>query len=195
MIRATLGGPARAPVEVSSMDRRSLVVGALVGGALVAFGMCLALSSAFPTAGAEEPPVLGGPPQDPMTPTSPGPTVNPINGPNLTRAAGGGGSGFGMGGANQTAIALSAPVGGESVVYYFDTEQQRLLVYQYQSRGDKSGLRLLAARHFDYDLKLDDYVTSPTRSDLKAAYEAAFTKSGGRSGELPAKRVEFDPGK
>jgi hypothetical protein len=100
-----------------------------------------------------------------------------------------------MGGANQTAIALSAPAGGESVVYYFDTAQQRLLVYQYQSRGDKSGLRLLAARHFDYDLKLEDYGTTPTRADLKAAYDAAFSKAGGRGAEASGKRVEFDPGR
>jgi hypothetical protein len=173
------------------MDRRSLFAGALLGAAAVAGALAFVSSEPFPEASAEDPPILGG--MDPADPVSPGPTINPIDSQPFGRTGAGGG--YAMGGANQNAIALSAPLGGEAVVYYFDTKEQRLLVYQYQSRGDRSGLKLLAARHFDYDLKLDDYVTSPTRSDLKAAYEAAFTKSGGRSGELPAKRVEFDPGK
>jgi hypothetical protein len=172
------------------MDRRSLFVGVVVGAALAALG--LAWTSPLPTASAEEPPTLGPPPQNPMFPVAPGPTVNPSDGPNVTRATGGGG-GFGMGGANADAIALSAPVGGESVVYYFDTRQQRLLVYQYVLRGDKSGLKLVAARHFDYDLKLEDYGTTPTRTDLKEAYDAAFARS--RAGEIPAKRVDLDPGR
>jgi len=172
------------------MDRRSLVVGVVVGAALAALAVAW---TPLPTASAEDPPTLGGPvPQNPMFPVSPGPTVNPSDAPSVTRATGGGG-GFGMGGANADAIALSAPVGGESVVYYFDTKQQRLLVYQYVLRGDKSGLKLVAARHFDYDLKLEDYGTTPTRGDLKEAYDAAFARS--RAGEIPAKRVDLDPGR
>lgn len=173
------------------MDRRSLVVGLVAGAALAA--VALSLSSPLPAASAEEPPVLGPAPLDPMNPLGPGPTVNDSDGPHTARPATGGGGGFGMGGANQDAIALSAPLGGESVVYYFDTRQQRLLVFQYVLRGDKSGLKLLAARHFDYDLKLEDYGTTPTRADLKSAYDAAFARS--RSGEPPAKRVDFDPGR
>jgi hypothetical protein len=184
------GAPAPAGEALSMLDRRSLVLGTLFGAALGAVALGLALSGSLPSASAEDPPVLGGP-KDPADPIGAGPTVNPATGPNVTRATGGGAGTFAMGGANQTAIALSAPAGGDSVVYYFDTHQQRLLVYQYQVRGDKSGLKLLAARHFDYDLKLEDYGTSPTRTELKAAYDA-FAKAGG---EPPAKRVEINPGR
>jgi hypothetical protein len=175
------------------MDRRSLAVGAFLGATLAGLALGVSLSSSFPSAFAEDPPVLG--PPNPLNTPAAGPTINPVDGSNTSRpTAGGSGGGFGMGGANQTAIALSAPLGGESVVYYFDTQQQRLLVYQYQARGDRSGLKLLAARHFDYDLRLEDYGTTPTRGELKAAYDA-FQKTGTRPGELPPKRVEFDPGR
>jgi hypothetical protein len=174
------------------MDRRSLVVGVIAGAGLCALALSFVASSPFPAASAEEPPVLGGQPANPMVPQGPGPTINPAEGPNYTRATGQGGGAFGMGGANQTAIALSAPHGGDSVVYYFDTQQQRLLVYQYVSRGDKSGLKLLAARHFDYDLKLEDYGTTPTRTELKSAYDA-FSK--GKTPDLPVKRVDSQPGR
>jgi hypothetical protein len=181
------------------MDRRSRWVGVLVGGWATTLAFAMPFSP-FRAARAEDPPpVLGGQlPLDPMTPDSPGRTINPSGG---TFQRGSGSPGYGMGGANQTAIALSAPaIGGEAVVYYFDTVHQRLLVYQYHG-GDRGGVRLLAARHFDMDLKLEEYrdVSEKSREDLKKAYDAAFGRAGGpgkgAADDLPVKKVEINPGK
>jgi hypothetical protein len=114
--------------------------------------------------------------------------------------------GGGTSDSNNTAIALSASIGGgESVVYYFDTVNQRVLVYQYKGRlatsdrplraQDKGGLRLLAARHMDFDLRLEGYrdLSERTRSQLQSAYEATAAKKGKGAGDLPAQSVEFGP--
>ena len=109
--------------------------------------------------------------------------------------------GGGTSDSNNHAIALSASImGGESVVYYFDTQARRLLVYQYKGNiqgnkplgsRDKGGLRLLAARHFDYDLKLEGYrdLSQRTRGQLKGSFESAFEGKGGKSNPFPVKKV------
>ncbi len=98
--------------------------------------------------------------------------------------------GGGTSDSNNRAIALSASIGGgESAVYYFDTVANRVLVYQYKGRlsssdrplraGDAGGLRLLAARHIDYDLQLHGYrdLSENTRNQLRAAFEKAMGKA------------------
>ena len=100
--------------------------------------------------------------------------------------------GGGTADSNNRAIALSASIGGgQSVVYYFDTVRERVLVYQYSGRlisgnralrkGDRGGLRLLAARHMDYDLRLHGYrdLSEQTRNQLKSAFDAQMKKKGG----------------
>jgi hypothetical protein len=127
----------------------------------------------------------------------------------IPRGLRGAGSTYSGGGgtadSNNRAIALSASIGnGESVVYYFDTESRRLLVYQYRGivghnkplgSGDSGGVRLLAARHIDYDLKLESYrdLSEQTRNQLKDTFETAI---GGEkdSGGLPTKTVEVPGG-
>lgn len=114
--------------------------------------------------------------------------------------------GGGTSDSNRTAIALSASIGGgQSVVYYFDTVNQRVLVYQYAGRlvsgsralrkGDRGGLRLLAARHMDYDLRLNGYrdLSERTRNDLKALFDAEMAKQGGKKapGGLPVKKLNM----
>ena len=182
------------------MDRRSMWTGFLPGGWVTTLVFAMPFSP-FRAARAEDPPpVLGGyvPPFDPGSPDLSGRTINPSAG---TVARGQSNSGFGMGGANQNAIALSAPIGsGEAVVYYFDTTQQRLLVYQYHP-GDRGGVRLLAARHFDMDLKLEEYrdLSEKSRDEMKSAYDKAFGKGAppakGGADELPVKKVEIQPPK
>jgi len=139
----------------------------------------------------------------PNGPTLPGPTVNPIGG--FDRSGGTYNPGQGTADSNNHAIALSASVGnGESVVYYFDTEARRLLVYQYRGLighsntlepSDKGGVRLLAARHIDYDLKLEAYrdLSEKTRDQLKDLMESGFTGSKADRA-MPTKTVNVPGG-
>ena len=130
-----------------------------------------------------------------MNPTTPGRAINPSDGSDRGRAtpnAGGNTSG-----ANSHAIALAGSIGsGESVVYYFDTDHQRLLVYQFKT-GERGGVKLMAARHFDYDLKLEEYrdLSDKSRDELKAAYDATFGKAPPPSEDYPVKKVESSSGK
>ena len=190
------------------MDRRSTVVGALAGAVLAA-GL-LSLPSPFRTALADgstptpgpipfplppaNPPSPGPAPADPVTPNSPGRTINPSEG---SRDRGTPNIGGGTSGANNHAIALSGSIGsGESVVYYFDTDHQRLLVYQYKP-GERGGISLVAARHIDYDLKLEDYRdrSEKTRDQLKSMYDASFAAAGAAKEDFPVKKVEIPGGK
>ncbi|MHC5010145.1 MAG: hypothetical protein ACYTG6_04240 [Planctomycetota bacterium] len=165
------------------MDRRGFLIGFLAGGwiatllvvGLLHFGSDLG----FRQAQAEDPvgppvaplPTAGGGPNGPVLP---GPTVNPLDGPVTPR--GGANPGGGTSDSNRRAIALSASVGsGESVVYYFDTVASRLCVYQYKP-GNRGGLRLLAARYIDFDLRLEQYRDLSERSprEMREAWEEAM---------------------
>jgi hypothetical protein len=194
------------------MERRSLVVGLFGGAALAALASAFAVGVVAPAHAEDAPsapaaPGLGNPQGslDPLDQGGPGRTINPSSGSrerSVTTA-----QGFGTSGSNQHAIAITGPVaGGESVVYFFDTDHQRLLVYQYRAGsggsvlnpGDRGGIALVAARHFDYDLKLEDYRdrSEKTRDQLKAAYDAMFpTGAPAKSDELPVKKVEIPGGK
>jgi hypothetical protein len=137
------------------MNRRGFLVGFLAGGwiatlavlALLHFGV-----DGLQAARAQDPPNAAGAPNGPPLV---GPTVNPINQGITPRGTPN--PGTGMVNANNRAIALSCSVGGgDSVVYYFDTVTNRLCVYEYKG-GSRGGLRLLAARYIEYDLKLERY--------------------------------------
>jgi len=203
-------------------SRASLWIGFLAGGwfatLLFVFApVLLPRDAGLRTAQAEDPPApvapipiplpvpAPGPGGSPASPISPGPTVNPINPgfePRGTQPVSGGGTAD----SNGRAIALAASIGGgESAVYYFDTIEKRLLVYQYKGiiQGsdpldirDKGGLRLLAARHFDYDMKLEGYrdLSQRTRTQLKDAFEATFSVPDGKANTLPTKKVEVQGG-
>lgn len=176
------------------MDRRSLIIGALAGGWLATLALLL-LPALGPGVGlgtrahAEDPPAGEAP--NPNGPRSPGPTVNPIDAFN---ARGGPNPGGGTSDSNNRAIALSASIGsGQSAVWFFDTARERVLVYAFEP-GSKGGLKLLAARHFDMDLKLEGYndISAKSRSELKEAYDEAFAGSapaGAGAGGLPPKKV------
>jgi hypothetical protein len=189
------------------MDRRSWWIGFLAGGWIATMAVVFLLPSlGVRSARAEDPPGPAGPggqsPFGPTGPTFPGPTVNPLDAgrePKGLPSMGGGTSD-----SNRTAIALSASIGnGESAVYYFDTEAKRLLVYQYRGvighnrtlgSGDTGGLRLLAARHIDYDLQLSSYrdLSEKTRNELK---EMMVESSAGGSGAPgPASKTVNVPG-
>ena len=116
-------------------------------------------------------------------------------------------AGGGTSDSNRRSIALSASIGGgESVVYYFDTVSQRLLVYQYKGRlptsdrplraQDKGGLRLLAARQIDFDLKLQGYrdLSERTRAQLRRAFESSTKRPKAPRGPKPL-QLELGGGK
>lgn len=170
--------------RIEGSNRASIWIAFLAGGWLATVLVGAAFLWGTPTvplgqARAEDPPANGA---DPQTPNSLGTFERPQGGiPN---------PGGGTSDSNNRAIALSASVGGgESVVYYFDTEAQRVLVYQYAGRlptgdrplsdRDRGGLRLLAARHIDFDLRLEGYrdLSEQTRNQLKGAFETAAAKA------------------
>lgn len=182
-------------------------IGFLAGGWAATLLMILLPSLGFRTALAEDPPESAVPlPPPAVQPGDGGPLIPPITPPNTfeprgTQAIPGGGTGD----SNNHAIALAASIGpGESVVYYFDTKAQRLLVYQYKGiiqgskpldRRDRGGLRLLAARHMDFDMKLQGYrdLSEYTRSKLKGAYDKAFSGKKSSGNPYPTLKVGDEP--
>lgn len=190
------------------MSRRaSLWIGFLAGGWAATLLLILLPALGLPTLGlrtavAEDPPtpVAPGPPPavQPTEDTLPGPfrTDSRRDPRGLTAIPGGG-----TADSNGHAIALAASIGGgESAVYFFDTRAQRVLVYQYKGivQGskpldgrDRGGLRLLAARNMDYDLKLNGYrdLSEMTYPRMKKAFDDAFSGKKGRNNPFPVKKV------
>jgi hypothetical protein len=176
------------------MDRRSLLIGLLAGG-WVATLACLFVPG-LTRAWAEDPPGASGQQPNPNGPRTAGPSVNPMDGYQGPRAVPN--PGGGTSDSNNDCIALSASIGGgQSAVWFFDTERERVLVYAFEP-GSKGGLKLLAARHMDMDLKLQAYndISDKTRMELKEAYDKNFAsepadapKNG--AGGLPVKKVEL----
>lgn len=188
------------------MSRSSLLIGFLAGGwaatLLLVFVPALGLRGAM----ADDPPgtpIL--PPAGSNTPSSPnatGPSLPSPSGNSFNRGSPNPSSGTSD--SNNRAIALSASApGGDSLVYYFDTIAQRVLVYQYKGLisgnkplrpNDKGGLRLLAARHIDYDLRAEGYrdLSEYTREELKEKFEAVYgkKKSGNKVGGIPTKVID-----
>jgi hypothetical protein len=125
-----------------------------------------------------------------------GPTVNPLGSETTPRGIVN--PGLGTSDSNNRSIALSASIGGgTSVVYYFDTVANRLCVYQYVG-GSKPGLRLLAARSIEWDLKLNSYrdLSEKNPREMQAEYEQQMQQERARKdgGVLPTKRVDLPMG-
>ena len=185
--------------------RASLWIGFLAGGWAATLLLILLPALGLPTLGlrtavAEDPPTPVGPPPavQPTEDTLPGPVrTDPRRDPRGLTAIPGGGTGD----SNNHAIALAASIGGgESAVYYFDTKAQRLLVYQYKGivqgskpldSRDRGGLRLLAARHLDFDLKLEGYrdLSEYTRTQMQKAFDSASSGKKSRNNPYPTKKV------
>ncbi|MDJ0973070.1 MAG: hypothetical protein QNJ98_01245, partial [Planctomycetota bacterium] len=146
-----------------SSSRTSLLIGFLAGGWIATLVFVFVIGAGGATDGlirdaaADDDPQPNAQPQPSGIPLPPLP--DPFNGagPNTTggrpEVPGGRGipnPGGGTSDSNNRAIALSASIGGgESVVYFFDTVERRVLVYQYKGLvsgnrplrpGDKGGL-------------------------------------------------------
>ncbi len=101
-----------------------------------------------------------------------------------------GGSGGGGGDANRDLIAVTGSYGsGASVLYLVDTRTRHLTVYK-TDNGRK--LEFVAARNFDYDLKLDTYNDGSeagfSPDDLRRSWNKTRGGSSSRpvDGDLPA---------
>lgn len=176
------------------MTRKGFLVGFLAGGWLATILIVLLPHLGLLSAQAEDPPGSANQPYGPGSGPGPGSTVNPSN--SGFRPRGRINPGTGTSDSNHRSIALSASVGsGESVVYYFDTVAQRLCVYQYEP-GKRGGLRLLAARHIDFDLRLVAYrdLSEKTPREMRAAYESSM-RDAGRGGSGPARAGNVHPTK
>ena len=189
-------------------SRASLWIGFLAGGWAATLLLILLPSIGVRTALADDPPQPvspGGPPPavQPTDDTLPGPfRTNSRVDPRGVQAIPGGGTGD----SNNRGIALAASIGGgESAVYYFDTVAQRLLVYQYKGivqgskpldASDRGGLRLLAARHLDFDLQLEGYrdLSEWTRTRMQKAFDDSASGKGQKNGLFPTKKVGVDGG-
>lgn len=203
---------------MSSSSRTPLLVGFLAGGWLATLVFVFVIGGTGGTAGllpeasAEDPPPNAQPqppgiplpnpfPDNPLDPGNTGPGTSRLSGRGIPNPGGG------TSDSNNRAIALSASIGGgESVVYFFDTENQRVLVYQYKGAvqgnrplrpGDKGGLRLLAARHIDFDLMLEGYrdLSERTREQLREKWESIYgSKAAAKKKGFPVKKVPVGPG-
>ena len=178
------------------MNRKGFLIGFLAGGWLATILIVLLPHLGLLSAQAEDPPGTNNQPYGPGSGPGVGPSVNPSSSGFTPR--GRVNPGLGTSDSNNRSIALSASVGsGESVVYYFDTVAQRLCVYQYLS-GNRGGLRLLAARLIDYDLRLEAYrdLSEKTPREMREAYESSMRAAGkgGDGGALPDKRVDLPGG-
>ena len=199
--------PSRAPLWIGFLAGGW--VATLAFGALVWFGGLKGLSIPATPAYADDPPAFGDADGDqPADPGLLGDIFGGVTGSSGSRSRsdtpGVSNPGGGTSDSNNRAIALSASVGGgESVVYYFDTVAQRILVYQYKGRlptsdrplraEDKGGLRLLAARHIDFDLRLEGYrdLSERTRNQLRSAFDAAMAKKAPKGSGIPDQDVEL----
>ncbi len=210
-----MSDPLSRPAEVSRPAKplprhTGLWIGFLAGGWAATLLMILLPSLGVRTAVAQDPPESAQPQPPPAVQPgdSPGPfglpipPVTPGREPTGRQVVPGGGTAD----SNNHAIALAASIGGgESVVYYFDTRSQRLLVYQYKGiiQGskplgdrDRGGLRLLAARHLDFDLRLEGYrdLSENTRTQLKTAFEDAYSGKKSRGNPFPTHKVKAGGG-
>ena len=199
--------PSRAPLWIGFLAAGW--VATLAFGALVWFGGLKGLSIPATPAYADDPPAFGDADGDqPADPGLLGDIFGGVTGSSGSRSRsdtpGVSNPGGGTSDSNNRAIALSASVGGgESVVYYFDTVAQRILVYQYKGRlptsdrplraEDKGGLRLLAARHIDFDLRLEGYrdLSERTRNQLRSAFDAAMAKKAPKGSGIPDQDVDL----
>ena len=175
---------------------RGLLIGFLAGGWLATVVVLLLPQIGLLPAHAEGGIVIPLPPSPVGAGGVPvGPSVTPIGGSNTRGIVN---PGLGTSDSNNRSIALSASVGGgASVVYYFDTVAQRICVYQYDVRH-KGGLRLLAARSIEWDLKLMTYrdVSEKSPSEMREAYERSMQAGQGKrkGGPLPTKKVALPVG-
>lgn len=151
-------------------DRRDVVIAAMAAALLFTAGLLVgrAGDDLVPSAHAQDNTPPGGInpqnpsggitiAQDPLAPlksrvTTTGPTASDSN-------------------SNNRFVAVTTPIGsGESVLFLVDSKKEQIALYQFDRN---KGLKFLAARKIDYDLRIDGYqdMSEFTRSELKQEYQ------------------------
>jgi hypothetical protein len=162
-------------------DRRDVVIAAMAAALLFAAGLLVgrAGESVLPSASAQDSPSgVGGTnranpgsgitiTQDPLAAlksrvTTTGPTASDSN-------------------SNNRFVAVTTPIGsGESVLFLLDSEKEQITIYQFDRN---KGLRFIAARKIDYDLKINGYEDRSryTRNDLKQQFEKQIAREAAKA--------------
>ena len=162
-------------------DRRDAVIAAMAAALLFATGLLVGSAghSVLPSAGAQNAPagVGGNGPgkggagitiaQDPLAGlksrvTTTGPTASDSN-------------------SNNRFVAVTTPIGsGESVLFLVDSIKEQITIYQFDRN---KGLKFVAARKIDYDLKINGYEDKSryTRNDLKDQFEKQIARDAAKA--------------
>ncbi|MEM8883981.1 MAG: hypothetical protein AAGD14_07935 [Planctomycetota bacterium] len=105
--------------------------------------------------------------QDPLAPlksrvTTTGPTASDSN-------------------SNNRFVSVTSPVGsGESVLFLIDSKKEQVAVYKFNRN---KGLRFLAARKIDYDLRIHGYQDESefTRDELRTQYDKQIARDAAKA--------------
>ncbi len=161
-------------------DRRDLAILLLTGGLLFCLGLLLGQgASVLPEAGAQDGVRIDTPigpvniPSDPFSGNRPRITDR-LNSRTVASQASDSDS-------NNRFVAVTIPIGsGDSVLALVDTRSERLLMYRFLRN---KGLQLVAARQFDFDLRLSGYQdrSEYTRDELRKEYEKSLAKIAAKS--------------
>jgi hypothetical protein len=164
-------------------DHRDYAIVALAGALLFCIGLLVGRGSLLPAAGAQDESseqegggaVIPGIPSpipvpDPFANRPTNPVAERLEGRTVAPTASDSDS-------NNRFVAVTMPIlGGGSILCLIDTDSERVLMYEYLR---KKGLRLIAARQIDYDLRLQGYqdVSQYTRDQLRKLYEKERAKA------------------
>ena len=161
-------------------DRRDVVIAAMAAALLFTAGLLVGRTGDvdLPAARGQDAPSGGLTPvnpksggitigQDPLAPlksrvTTTGPTASDSN-------------------SNNRFVAVTTPIGsGESVLFLIDSKTEQIALYKFDRN---KGLKFLAARKIDYDLKIHGYqdMSEFSRSDLKQAYRKQIAQEAAQA--------------
>jgi len=167
-------------------DRRDYLIAALAGALLLCLGVLIGhQASVLPAAHAQGGKDTRG--FDPEAPLNlPGSALLPGGGSGVSITNGNGVRPGGVTGgvstyasdsnANNRFVAVTCPIGsGESVLFVIDAKTDQLAVYQYVRR---KGLRFVAGRKVDYDLKISGYqdISEFSRGEMRRLYEKELSR-------------------
>ena len=182
-------------------DRRDYLIAALVGALLFVTGVWLGTSdllseSILPAANAqgfdpEAPVVDDGSGAAASGAGNPNIGININNNPNSNITGRGTSASFGSdSNSNNRFVAVTSPIGsGESVLFVLDAKTDQLAVYQYVRR---KGLRFVAGRKVDYDLKISGYqdISEFSRNEMRRLYEKEKSREAAKAVKAAKKKTK-----
>lgn len=179
-------------------DRRDILIAVLAGALILMTGVWLGQSgllgeSILPAANAQD----GFDPEAPVVDQPPASNGgNPGIGININNTGNNGLSGRGGrtasyasdSNSNNRFVAVTSPIGsGESVLFVLDAKTDQLAVYQYVRR---KGLRFVAGRKVDYDLKISGYqdISEFSRNEMRRLYEKEKSRAAAEAVKAAKKK-------